>query len=181
MILIICPGIHPPQLTQSFICQLQLDRLVTDNGKLLVLPTADYPPYSAIAINHWLAQNLSAPQTEPPLTFLTFSAGVVGGIGAALAWQIRGGQIKALIAIDGWGVPLWANFPLYRLSHDYFTHWSSALLGRGKSSFYCDRAVEHLALWRSPTTAWGWQEVKCGQRVRCSAAEYLQSLLILSN
>lgn len=177
--LIICPGIHPPQLTQSFIQQLQLDHLVTEGQQLLVLPTAEYRPYWAIGINHWLKQNLSAPQTEVPLIFITFSAGVVGGIGAALTWQIRGGKIKAFIAIDGWGVPLWATFPIYRLSHDYFTHWSSALLGGSNrhSSFYSDRPVKHLDLWRSPATAWGWQEIGQGQKNRCSAAEYLQSLL----
>lgn len=205
--LIICPGIHPPQLTQSFIQQLQLDRLITAQDRLLVLPTAEYPPYWAVGINHWLNQNLSAPQTEVPLTFITFSAGVVGGIGAALTWQIRGGKIKAFIAIDGWGVPLLATFPIYRLSHDYFTHWSSALLGGGDSSFYCEPTVEHLDLWRSPATVWGWQEISekvssesntgtdnflrrgslaphvpaCqpsqNKKIRCSAAEYLQNLL----
>ena len=176
--LIICPGIHPPALTQSFIQGLQLDRQSTDNLKLLVFPTEEYPAYSAIALDHWLTKQLAEPHNEPPLILIAFSAGVVGAIGAACTWQIRGGKIKALIAIDGWGVPLLANFPLYRLSHDYFTHWSSALLGRGNHSFYCDRAVEHLALWRSPQTAWGWQEIGWGLKIRCSAAEYLQSLLI---
>lgn len=67
-----------------------------------------------------------------------------------------GGQIKALIALDGWGVPLGGNFPIYRLSHDSFTHWSSALLGGGTESFYADPPVEHLELWRSPQTTKGW-------------------------
>ena len=57
--------------------------------------------------------------------------------------------MKALIAFDGWGVPLVGNFPIYRISHDQFTHWSSELLGKGDKSFYADPPVEHLDLWRS--------------------------------
>ncbi|MGB3188280.1 MAG: hypothetical protein WBB43_02490, partial [Limnoraphis sp.] len=64
--------------------------------------------------------------------------------------------VKALIALDGWGVPLGGNFPIYRISHDRFTHWSSALLGGGVESFYADPPVEHLDLWSSPQTARGW-------------------------
>jgi len=44
------------------------------------------------------------------------------------------------------GVPLVGNFPIHRLSHDYFTHWSSAVLGSGNDSFYADPPVEHLEM-----------------------------------
>lgn len=94
----------------------------------------------------------------PALVFVAFSAGVVGAIAAARLWQAQGGSVKALIALDGWGVPLYGKFPIHRLSHDYFTHWSSALLGSGCDNFYADPAVEHLDLWRSPQQTQGWQE-----------------------
>ncbi len=178
MNLIICPGIHSPQLTRSFVLDLQSDRLMSEC--LLILPTEKYPPYSAIDIYRWLKQSHPSPKNAPALTFIAFSAGVVGGIGAALAWQLQGGKIKAFMALDGWGVPLVANFPLYRLSHDFFTHWSSAILGGGNESFYCDPPVEHLQLWRSPEQCWGWQVTSSGLKTRCSAAQYLRHLLSLN-
>ncbi len=177
MKLIICPGIHPIDITNRFVNKLQLksDRWRSDN--ILVFPTDRYSAYSAINLERWLKQCRLSPKNAPPLFFIAFSAGVVGGIGAALAWQLQGGKVKAFVAIDGWGVPLVANFPIYRLSHDYFTHWSSALLGKGKESFYADPEVEHLDFWRSPERCWGWQVVSSGLKTRCTAAEYLQLLL----
>lgn len=83
--------------------------------------------------------------------------------------------MKALIAVDGWGVPLSGNFPIHRLSHDYFTHWSSALLGSGDDSFYSDPAVEHLAIWRSPHTCQGWW-VQGGKRTFTTAAQFINEL-----
>lgn len=91
-----------------------------------------------------------------PLAFVSFSAGVVGAIGAAWMWQFLGGTVKAFIAFDGWGVPLWGSFPIHRFSHDEFTHWSSALLGAGSDSFYADPPVAHLDLWAKPQIAQGW-------------------------
>ncbi|MCU0568633.1 MAG: hypothetical protein MUF49_18805 [Oculatellaceae cyanobacterium Prado106] len=93
---------------------------------------------------------------QVPLFFVGFSAGVVGAIGAARLWHQWGGQVQGLAAFDGWGVPLWGDFPIYRISHDAFTHWSSALLGAGQASFYAEPPVSHLALWRSPETVQGW-------------------------
>ncbi|NJK53546.1 MAG: hypothetical protein HC936_13370 [Leptolyngbyaceae cyanobacterium SU_3_3] len=57
--------------------------------------------------------------------------------------------------MDGWGVPLGGDFPIYRVSHDRFTHWSSAWWVAGLDSFYADPAVAHLDLWRSPQTVQG--------------------------
>lgn len=96
-------------------------------------------------------------QVLPKLIIISFSAGVVGAISAAWGWQLMGGKIEALIAFDGWGVPLVGNFPIYRISHDYFTHWSSSLLGKGDKSFYADPPVNHLDLWRSPQQVIGWR------------------------
>jgi hypothetical protein len=85
-----------------------------------------------------------------PILIISFSAGVVGAIAAASIWQSIGGTIRAFIALDGWGVPLYGNFPIHRLSHDAFTHYTSSLLGSGEDSFYADPSVAHETLWRSP-------------------------------
>ncbi|MGJ3250967.1 MAG: hypothetical protein ACFE0J_07530 [Elainellaceae cyanobacterium] len=164
MTIVLCPGIHDTKLTQCFIEDLN-DTL----GHSWVFPTDRYPAYSAVHLFQWLRDRANvfpmSPLTDsatrpslryPSLTFISFSAGSVAAIGAALAWQQCGGNVKALIAMDGWGVPLWGNFPIYRISHDYTTHWSSACLGSGSDSFYADPAVSHLDLWRSPQSALGW-------------------------
>ncbi|MEM8780207.1 MAG: hypothetical protein AAGF26_15320 [Cyanobacteria bacterium P01_G01_bin.49] len=121
---------------------------------LLIIPTDQYPPYSGFHILEYLEKNCQ--KTCQELVILSFSAGVVGAISAAWGCQLQGKRVKQFIAFDGWGVPLQGNFPIYRISHDEFTHWSSALLGTGKISFYADPPVEHLALWRSPQMVKGW-------------------------
>jgi hypothetical protein len=182
---VICPGIHEPQLTQDFLQALQGDK-TTDlstcwTQKLLIFPTHEYPAYSTIHILQFLQRH--ATQTTP-IVFISFSAGVAGAIGAAWGWQMLGGQVKAFIAFDGWGVPLQGKFPIHRVSHDYFTHWSSALLGTGEDSFYADPAIEHLDLWRSPDSCQGWwvQRLAPGkteQRVHTTAAHFVNHLIDL--
>ncbi len=174
MSVLICPGIHPPQLTQSFLQNLRSPDTLTN---WFIFPAQDYPAYSAVEILKFLDKCEGNRDRASPVLFTSFSAGVVGAIGAAIAWQMRSGQVKGFIALDGWGVPLAGNFPIHRLSHDYFTHWSSALLGAGAESFYAEPPVEHLELWRSPQTTLGWQVKLTGCRVRCSAAEFLLLLL----
>lgn len=164
----VCPGFHPPELTEGFIAGLSIPR-----DRLLVLPTRDYPPYLGNRILAFLENSV---ETTTPVLFIAFSAGVVGAISAAWGWQARSGRVKAFIALDGWGVPLFGNFPIHRLSHDYFTHWSSRGLGGGEESFYADPGVEHLQLWRSPQTTDGWWESGFGMRSRSTAAEYLNAL-----
>ena len=167
MTIIICPGVHPPELTDRFVQSLELQNY-------LVLPTQRYLPYNAISVYQWLnEQQLSKTQA---LSFIAFSAGVVGGFGAAMVWQLQGGKIHTFIAFDGWGVPLVANFPIYRVSHDYFTHWSSTLLGAGRSGFYVEPAVEHLELWRSPTIC-GWRVISSGCKTRDILNNYLADVL----
>ena len=169
MTIIICPGIHSPELTEQFISEIQ--HKIT--AELLILPTEIYPPYSAIAVYQWLIkQNLLL--TEP-LSFISFSAGVVGSFGAAWAWQLQGGKIHSFIAVDGWGMPLFANFPIYRVSHDRFTHCSSAILG-GRQGFYADPEVEHLEIWQSPNIP-GWQEISLGCKTRTTLINYLTAIL----
>ncbi|MEM9537986.1 MAG: hypothetical protein AAGA60_00580 [Cyanobacteria bacterium P01_E01_bin.42] len=167
MKIFICPGMHSPELTDSFIENLGLSR-----DRLLILPP-HIPPYSGIEILDFL--NCNCDRTAS-LLCIAFSAGVVGTIFAASVWQGQGGTVSALIALDGWGVPLVGDFTIYRLSHDYFTHWSSALLGAGEESFYADPGVEHLELWRSPRTIRGWRNAR-HDKIRCSAAEFLWDLL----
>lgn len=173
MCIVLCPGFHPPALTQSFLMGLG-----TSRKQIWVLPL-HYPPYSAIGIWRFLNEQLRLPPIEP-LTFIAFSAGVVGAAGAAVLWQKMGGSVSAFIAVDGWGVPLWANFPIHRLSHDPLTHWSSSLLGGGEDGFYADPEVSHLELWRSPQRTQGWWVRSTRTQILhtpITAAQYLNDLL----
>ena len=180
--LMICPGVHPPQLTTEFWQNLtqssawQQSELTRIFGDRPLIPRPDISPY-----NPWqLIQSLKDMAMTPPALCIAFSAGVVGAMGAAWYWQQQGYQVSRLIAIDGWGVPKLGNFPVYRLSHDHFTHWSSAYLGASPEGFYADPAVEHLELWRSPQTTGGWW-VKSGSqgeiRTYTTAAEVIVELL----
>lgn len=164
MTLVICPGIHESDLTDRFLKSLKLNHVGLND--YLVLPTQQYPPYSALHVLQYLRQHLN-PQPADPLSLISYSAGVVGTIGAARAWQRQGGKVQILIALDGWGVPLGGPFPIGRVSHDYFTHWSSALLGAGTDSFYAEPPVTHLDLWCEPHAVAGWwirQSVEQGER-----------------
>ncbi|MTJ50292.1 hypothetical protein [Dolichospermum sp. UHCC 0259] len=160
MPIIICPGIHAPELTNSFI-QGCLNQASEKSVDILVYPEQGYLTLSTLHILHFLCDRLGAPSDRPrnklesPVIFLCFSAGVIGGIGAATAWQLLGGHVQAFIAIDGWGVPLAGNFPIHRLSHDHYTHWTSAYLGMGENNFYADPAVDHLSMWHSPQSVQG--------------------------
>ncbi|MBE9006124.1 hypothetical protein IQ259_13950 [Fortiea sp. LEGE XX443] len=184
MRIIVCPGIHEPELTDSFISDwldVGADSSSSQNiAKTMVFPGRGVLALSAPHIMQFLSDRLPNPQ-DSPVIFISFSAGVLGAIVAAWNWQILGGQVKAFIAIDGWGVPLWGNFPIHRLSHDYFTHWSSSLLGSGHNNFYAEPAVDHLSMWRSPQTVQGWWvDSYCGfssQQMRLTAAEFLHLLV----
>lgn len=157
MSIVLCPGIHDPGLTADFWAAVDSVKLPdTLSVKLpapYIVPNAQHwgfsPPHSLA----FLRQNVSF---ATPLVMIGFSAGVVGMAGAAWLWQQQGGTIRALIALDGWGVPLYGSFAIHRLSHDAFTHWSSQGLGMGQDPFYAAPGVPHLDLWRSPHEAWGW-------------------------
>ena len=177
MKVIICPGIHQTQLTDRFFKSLfgnDLNNLTSsNNSKYLIFSTESFPAYSPFHIYQWLDK----PEiTSEELFFICFSAGVVGGIGAALALRLKQVKIKGFVAVDGWGVPLLGDFPIYRFSHDYFTHWSSAFLGAGKEAFYCDPPVPHLTLWERPEACTGWIVRRDGAietKIKSSAKEYL--------
>jgi hypothetical protein len=186
MKVVICAGIHDLHLTQALITAFEssftpLSQLKETGNLLVYSPPYPYLSLSAVGILQFLHDRLGSPKSAPPLIFLGFSAGVVGALGAAWGWQLMGGNVRAAIAVDGWGVPLFTNFPCYRLSHDYFTHWSSALLGESNDSFYADPPVEHLVLWRSLPTITGWwvhsDESHAQHRTYLTAAEFLSMLL----
>ena len=176
MQVIVCPGMHEPHLTAAFIKGLE-QVMDLNLFQWLVFPADRYPAYSALDILQWLHPQLNQTDLKPSIAIIAFSAGVVGAIAAAQIWQAIGGTIQVFIALDGWGVPLGGDFPIHRLSHDYFTHWSSALLGAGRSSFYAEPAVEHLELWRSPHLVQGWQQPIKAQPTRAIAASFIATLL----
>jgi hypothetical protein len=184
--LVICPGIHAPQLTQNFLERLRCCETDSSSNhwseNVLIFPADDYPAYSAVHILEFLQTYPNL--VETPLVFICFSAGVVGAIGAAWGWQMLGGEVKAFIAFDGWGVPLYGNFPIHRVSHDYFTHWSAALLGAGEDSFYAEPAIAHLDLWGKPDTCQGWwvhpaTTSQSEQRTYTTAAQFVTQRLQL--
>ena len=181
MKVIICPGIHQTRLTDRFLESLLFDNsnslMLSEKEKYLIFSTESFPAYSPLHIYQWLDK----PEiVAEELFFICFSAGVVGGMGAALALRWKQVKIKGFVAVDGWGVPLLGDFPIYRFSHDYFTHWSSALLGTGKEAFYCDPPVPHLTLWERPETCTGWI-VRCDEnietKIKSSARKYLQQII----
>ena len=175
---VICPGIHPVKLTTDFVDGMQS---IMGRQSHLVLPTQQYQPYCAIAILQWLQRHHPSPQNAPALSFIAFSAGVVGGIGVANWWQLQGGKVASFVAFDGWGMPLIGNFPVYRVSHDRFTHHTSGFSSGNQLNFYADPEVEHLELWSSPHTCNGWQVCGSGLKTRCSLPTYLQNILAISN
>lgn len=175
MHVVICPGIHAPELTQEFVQGLKTK---SSQINFLIFPTHNYAVLSPLHILQFLRSQLGDPQRRSsPIVFITFSAGVVGAITAANLWQSLGGQVLALVAIDGWGVPLFGNFSLHRLSHDYFTHWSSAMLGSGSANFYAEPAVDHLTLWRSPQTVSGCYIKNLQPIAHVTAADFVIMLL----
>jgi hypothetical protein len=181
MSIFICPGFHLPELTQCFLQELILctNSNLDLSEKIRIFPAPSYTALSPIHITQNLIDTYGQPPKAPPIVFISFSAGVIGALGAAWGWQLRGGQVKAVIAIDGWGVPLGGNFPIHRLSHDYFTHATSIILNSQGESFYADPSVEHLQMWRSPSTVQGWATSPSDPQVRSylNEAEFILKLL----
>jgi hypothetical protein len=177
MPIILCPGMHDPQLTDAFWNAIRQRYGELHVAKAIpmayVVPEANIWGVSPLHVLHFLSQSVLVAE---PILMISFSAGVVGAIAAAWAWQGQGGSIRAFVALDGWGVPLSGSFPIYRLSHDEFTHWSSQPLGMGQAPFYADPEVGHLDLWRSPDQAWGWW-LQEAQPQRVTAAEAICRIL----
>lgn len=177
MALVICPGMHPVHFTTEFL--MGIGRSPEDS---IIFPADQFPVYSPHHICALLHETFPSPATSEGLVFLAFSAGAVGAIGAARQWVRQGGDVKAFLAFDAWGVALCESFPVYRFSHDYFTHWSSGLLGQGLRNFYAEPAVTHLDLWRSPQQTFGYFTVphpssSTDPLQRCTAATAIEILL----
>ena len=155
MQIVVCPGLHPPGLTADFLAGMSWG-----DRDLAVCPPTD-PPYSPLHVLKFLRR--SGVDRDAALLVVGFSAGVVGAIGAARLWQQQGGRVLALIALDGWGVPLVGDFAMHRVSHDRWTHGNFGW--HNPHSFYADPGVEHLTLWRSPQTVTGWHINALGEKV----------------
>lgn len=180
-IYVICGGFNSPVLTTNFYDYLttisnnfnenntiifQLDRtqnLTKKSGEIIY-------PYDGINLYQYLRkkyQNLSLYN----LTFIGFSAGVIGAIIAGNLWQKNGGKVNKLLAFDGWGVPLISDFPCYRISHDYITHLG--YFGGEKNAFYCYPSVSHQQLWQNPQNIKGWWQVELGIKTKSTLSEFL--------
>ncbi len=175
--MIICSGFHSLGLTEQFLFHL---KSLDPHLSYLIFPTNCYPAYSAWHLEQFIRENIPN-LSNHSLLFIGFSAGVVAAFSTAIKLQFEGIKIQGLIAFDGWGVPLLANFPLFRLSHDAFTHYTSEFLGTGKMNFYADPAVDHLTFWQSPHCVRGWQIEPIGvgsfRKIPITLMDFLKNLL----
>jgi hypothetical protein len=182
--LVVVSGIHPPSYTANLLVMAAADPVLSQ-VPILVFPAQPATTVlSAHSLRHWL-DHLSSPTTDAQIPSLgpthlliwAFSAGCLGAMGLAHYWQQYRGQVLALFALDGWGVPLASTLPVYRLSHDRFTHTTSQVLGTGPINFYADPPIPHLDLWRHPQRVEGWQTTTAslGDRTtqRLTAADFL--------
>lgn len=166
--LLICPGFHRVELTQHLVQGLKTLPTLSDLS-LLIYPAETIPgaALSGYGIRQFLLTQLGRTTADisrvppQPVFFLAFSAGCVGAIATAHHWHSIGGTVGAFFAVDGWGVPLVAPFPVHRLSHDRFTHDTSILLGSDHVDFYADPAVSHLELWSQFSQVQGQQVLGC--------------------
>ena len=155
LIIKVFSGFHDPSLTVQFIQQIQ-DGL----NKNLLEDTLISFESNSMVMNSWSfnrEESLDGEGNEKTSTLLIgFSAGVINAAIAANIMVNQQSNPVALIAIDGWGVPLFSKaFPVFRFSHDLFTHSSSTILG-GQGIFVADPPSSHLELWKSPSQVKGW-------------------------
>ncbi|MGB3299972.1 MAG: hypothetical protein WBA76_17040 [Phormidesmis sp.] len=183
---IIGPGFHDQGLT---------DRFVRSLPSFVQPHIVEAFPADPIAVWRWLTRTFAAPtaanvankersadesaadNTATGLIAIGFSAGVVGLAGALTLWQQQDNQVARFFAIDGWGVPI-MGLPVCRLSHDYFTHWSSLALGAGSVNFYADPPVDHLQMWGDAQQVNG-RWVSDSNEELMTAADFLQQQLKL--
>jgi len=170
MITILCPGMHDEAATASFL------RILSPPSPCLTFPAHIQPAYSPHHLVAWLETHQLP--WEQGVCFVAFSAGVVGGLGAARYLWRKHIPVDGFIAIDGWGVPLFEPFPLHRLSHDQVTHDMSLLLGpHDGDHFYATPPVDHLTIWRSPHQVTGWRTTAQSPPQQTTAAAFLRMLL----
>jgi hypothetical protein len=171
-VLIVVGGLQPTSYTTNLLLTASADPVLSQIPLLLFPAQPPGTVLSAHGLRHWLDNRLLGlgwPRSQAAdLIIWAFSAGCVGAVGLAHYWQRHRGQIRALFALDGWGVPLSPALPIYRLSHDRFTHVTSAWLGAGPINFYADPPVPHLALGQYPALVEGWQTQVGANGVRVS-------------
>jgi hypothetical protein len=179
-VIVVCEGMHPPEYTAAILATIAGDALLSRGRVLVFSPASPWQVLSGWALRQWLEASLQvhSPTTDlPPLIVWAFSAGCVGMASLVTYWQRYRQPILACFALDGWGVPLPPEaVPIYRLSHDHFTHATSQWLGCGPINFYADPAVPHQQLWQSPQTVRGWQvttQATPAVRQPSTAAEFL--------
>jgi hypothetical protein len=179
--LAVCPGFHSPKLTDRAIACLDLPSSIQP----IVIPTDRLLPCDPLGIDRFLTDYFAtqchrnpdrSEETPVHLSFLGFSAGTIGALGAAWFWRDRA-MLGAILLCDGWGVPVlpvweWLGGvsglessqkpsqkpsqtlsqkpSLYRMSHDRWTHDTWSRLGIATPSFIATPEVEHLTLWSEP-------------------------------
>jgi hypothetical protein len=179
---------HEPVLTQQFLQALaSLPAFHGASGLLQSQCTILPGGLSALDLPFLLAHLQAQAESTEPWGIIAFSAGVVGiagalalwlGLNSGTRWPRAALSLQSVVAIDGWGVPLWGlPCPFYRLSHDACTDGSSLALGLGKRHFYAMPAVTHQALWGSPQTAWGWQVDVQGRHQYINALTFIGQCL----
>jgi len=201
----ICPGFHPPALTRSFLAALINDRPVSWSWSSCGVMPPHLPPYSPYHVLQSLRQHLehldhldqlqpiSPPEQNhpqpfsldpPAIVWIGFSAGVVGALGAAQQWQAQGHPVLGLIAVDSWGLPLRADFPIYSLSrdgakppHPFMEEWITRYFMPDLPHFYAEPPVDHLCLWGSPDQVQGWSQDYSGLRHRTTAIRFILDCL----
>jgi hypothetical protein len=179
--LVIIDGFHPTSLTHTLLVPAATDPVL----QRLPLFHSATSGAGAVLSPFRLRDGLEAwwqarwdGQPWPHILIWAFSAGCLGAAGLAQYWHHHRGQVLALFAVDGWGVPLVTDYPIYRISHDRFTHVTSLGLGAGAVNFYADPPVPHLDVWTTPATVDGWQVTQASPRWsqyhRLTAAEFLR-------
>ncbi len=176
---ILCPGLQGADQSPHFWQAIQAQRSAAIAAALpsslpwVVIPP-DCPVYSPQHVYEYIQSYATAGLEE--WIWIAYSAGVVGALGAARRWHEQF-PIRALIALDGWGLPLTAPFPVYHLSHDGVTHFGVKFMNRLAGTFYAEPAVSHLELWRSPQTVTGWASYTQGDRRFTTAAAFVAQLI----
>lgn len=201
VICVICPGFHPPELTDRAIARLDFPPSIQP----IIIPTDQIWPCDPVGIANYIERHMAdadlipGHHPSPKLNFLGFSAGTIGALGAALLWRDRA-SLGAIVLCDGWGVPLlpvwnwwpdgwpdgWRDRPgqptiaprLYRVSHDRWTHDTWSRMGITTPSFIADPEVEHLTLWSDPHRVSGHAVDATGQAIATlSAKDYIRQCL----
>lgn len=162
----ICPGVHDPAWTRQWLKGMNLDQ-----SEICCLPPS-VPVYSPKAVLQFYQAGCELTQ---PLMIVAYSAGNLGALGAAIQWQKGGGIVAKFIAVDPWGVPLRANFPIISLSHDACTDFYCQAWGI-RDRFVANPPVSHQKLWQCPQSAWGLGLIH-GKSRRLTAQTFIHQLL----